>query len=77
MTAVPSPREKTDIHVSDNDALITSILSADSCASKSLDHAAIDVALHRFPFSLVWSPIPILTWFLPFVGHLGIADSKG
>ena len=60
-----------------NLSLITSILSADSCASKSLDHAAIDVALHRFPFSLVWSPIPILTWFLPFVGHLGIADSKG
>ncbi|KAH7469089.1 Transmembrane protein 222 [Phytophthora ramorum] len=39
--------------------------------------ATIDVAVHRFPFCIVWSPIPILTWFLPFIGHLGLADSKG
>lgn len=39
--------------------------------------ARIDPAIGRFPFCLVWSPIPILTWVLPFIGHLGIADSKG
>lgn len=32
---------------------------------------------HRFPHSLVWTPIPILTWFLPFIGHLGITNSAG
>lgn len=25
----------------------------------------------RFPFSVVWTPIPVLTWFFPFIGHLG------
>lgn len=37
----------------------------------------IDAAVGKFPCCLVWSPIPILTWFLPFIGHLGIADSTG
>ncbi|KAA6387898.1 MAG: hypothetical protein EZS28_016577 [Streblomastix strix] len=31
----------------------------------------------RFPFSVVWTKIPLLTWVLPFIGHLGICDSKG
>lgn len=39
--------------------------------------AAVDPANQRFPFCIVWSPIPVLTWFLPFVGHLGIANSEG
>lgn len=30
-----------------------------------------------YPLAIVWSPIPVLTWLLPFVGHLGIATSDG
>ena len=37
----------------------------------------IDYDAHRYPFCLVWTPIPLLTWIFPFIGHLGIADSKG
>ncbi|CAH8431901.1 unnamed protein product [Schistosoma bovis] len=33
--------------------------------------------LHRFPYSIVWTPIPLLTWFFPFIGHMGIANSYG
>ena len=29
------------------------------------------------PLALVWTPIPPISWFLPFVGHLGITDSRG
>lgn len=28
-------------------------------------------------FSIVWSPLPPITWILPFIGHMGIADSHG
>jgi hypothetical protein len=28
-------------------------------------------------YCIVWSPLPVITWFLPFIGHLGIADSQG
>lgn len=32
---------------------------------------------NRYPFCIVWSPIPILTWVWPFIGHMGIALSSG
>jgi len=28
-------------------------------------------------FCIVWSPLPLITWFIPFIGHTGIADSRG
>ena len=29
------------------------------------------------PLSVVWTPIHPITWCCPFVGHMGITDSKG
>lgn len=26
-----------------------------------------------YPFCIVWTPIPLVTWIVPFVGHLGAA----
>lgn len=26
---------------------------------------------------VVWTPIPVLSWLLPFFGHIGVADSQG
>lgn len=31
----------------------------------------------RLPFCIVWTPIPVLTWILPIVGHMGITTSSG
>ncbi|EIE26314.1 DUF778-domain-containing protein [Coccomyxa subellipsoidea C-169] len=31
----------------------------------------------QFPFCVVWTPIPVISWLLPFVGHMGICTSKG
>lgn len=31
----------------------------------------------RFPCSVVWTPIPCITWLLPFVGHMGICNTEG
>jgi hypothetical protein len=39
--------------------------------------ASMDVGRGRYPFALVWTPIPFISWLLPFVGHLGICDSRG
>ena len=30
-----------------------------------------------FPFSIVYTPIPLVTWVLPFVGHVGVCSSSG
>ncbi|VDM69881.1 unnamed protein product [Strongylus vulgaris] len=37
----------------------------------------IDVQRHRFPFCIVWTPLPLITWIFPLIGHMGIATSKG
>eukprot|EP00249_Psilotum_nudum_P017183 c26199_g1_i1 orf=385-1092(-) len=31
----------------------------------------------RFPFCIVWTPLPIVSWLAPFVGHIGICQEDG
>jgi hypothetical protein len=28
-------------------------------------------------FTILWSPLPPITWLVPFIGHVGIANSRG
>ncbi|CAF4620544.1 unnamed protein product, partial [Rotaria magnacalcarata] len=37
----------------------------------------IDMVRVRYPHCIVWTPIPLLTWFFPFIGHIGIARTDG
>ena len=37
----------------------------------------IDLDAERYPFCIVWTPLPVVSWFLPLIGHTGVADSKG
>ncbi|CAF1029987.1 unnamed protein product [Adineta steineri] len=37
----------------------------------------IDPKRVRYPHCIVWTPIPVLTWLFPFVGHMGIARTDG
>jgi hypothetical protein len=39
--------------------------------------AKIEPEKARFPFCIVWTPLPLISWFLPFIGHTGIAMSDG
>lgn len=32
---------------------------------------------NRIPFSIVWTPLPLITWLFPIIGHTGITDSEG
>ncbi len=32
----------------------------------------IDIKRNRYPYSIVWTPLPCISWFLPFIGHTGI-----
>ena len=32
---------------------------------------------NRYPFCIVWTPIPFLTYIFPYIGHTGIANSEG
>ena len=37
----------------------------------------IDHERQRYPYCIIWTPIPCLTWLFPFIGHMGIAMSSG
>jgi len=37
----------------------------------------IDHFRGRYPHSLVWTPITVITWFFPIFGHIGIAYTNG
>ncbi|KAK9165421.1 hypothetical protein Scep_000612 [Stephania cephalantha] len=37
----------------------------------------IDPRSARFPCCIVWTPLPVLSWFIPFIGHIGICREDG
>lgn len=37
----------------------------------------IDPGRARFPRCIVWSPLPVISWFIPFIGHVGICREDG
>nr|CAI5860580.1 unnamed protein product [Callosobruchus analis] len=39
--------------------------------------SSIDFTKDKYPCCIVWTPIPLLTWLFPFIGHMGIAMSNG
>lgn len=45
--------------------------------NRDLHCRGIDQQAHRYPHSIVWTPIPLLTWVAPFVGHVGICCTEG
>ncbi|KFM69502.1 Transmembrane protein 222, partial [Stegodyphus mimosarum] len=47
-------------------------VDAADCEVPLMDHKE-----SRYPFCVVWTPIPILTWLCPIIGHMGIAMSTG
>ena len=37
----------------------------------------IDNIKQRYPYSIVWTPIPCISWLIPSIGHAGICNSDG
>lgn len=37
----------------------------------------INPKVARFPCCLVWTPLPIVSWLAPFIGHVGICREDG
>jgi len=34
----------------------------------------IDPISQLFPYCIVWTPLPLISWFIPFIGHTGICS---
>ncbi|TXG59738.1 hypothetical protein EZV62_014311 [Acer yangbiense] len=37
----------------------------------------MDPSRARYPCCIVWSPLPVISWLIPFVGHIGICREDG
>lgn len=37
----------------------------------------VDPKRARFPCCIVWTPLPIVSWLAPYIGHMGIALEDG
>lgn len=37
----------------------------------------IDPRRARFPCCIVWCPLPVISWLVPFIGHIGICREDG
>lgn len=37
----------------------------------------IDPRRSRFPHCIVWTPLPVISWLIPFIGHVGICREDG
>ncbi|XP_021823988.1 protein REVERSION-TO-ETHYLENE SENSITIVITY1 isoform X4 [Prunus avium] len=51
-------------------------------STQSIDHELwpldeIDPKKAKFPCCLVWTPLPIVSWLAPFIGHVGICREDG
>ena len=44
---------------------------------RAVSVSKIDVENARFPCCIVWTPLPLIGWFLPCIGHTGIGMSNG
>jgi hypothetical protein len=55
----------------------TSSAAADKTGAVPQKLPLPDPAGNRYPCCIVWSPLPLITLFIPFIGHLGICDSEG
>jgi hypothetical protein len=66
----------TAIPVEDSSKPKQTVMSDDSFIP-NVSNDRVDVDHVRYPHCLVWTPIPVLTWLFPFVGHMGIARTDG
>ena len=46
-------------------------------ASEITSQKNIDLRSSHFPYCIVWTPIPILTYIIPCIGHTGVGNSSG
>lgn len=58
----------------DSDADTENQLMAEGSSSLNFQ---IDPKRARFPCCIVWTPLPVISWLVPFVGHIGICREDG
>mmetsp|Transcript_9066 Transcript_9066/g.13506 ORF Transcript_9066/g.13506 Transcript_9066/m.13506 type:complete len:190 (+) Transcript_9066:163-732(+) len=56
---------------------IENVKNSTELLNNSTVNMKIDHSLQKYPYCIVWSPLPVISWFFPFIGHTGIGSSNG
>uniref|UniRef100_A0A8C4T813 Transmembrane protein 222b n=2 Tax=Erpetoichthys calabaricus TaxID=27687 RepID=A0A8C4T813_ERPCA len=78
--APPSQEERVglDPELRPTRSVMAEVVSADANMKQfNSGFERMDVERSRFPYCIVWTPIPVLSWLFPFIGHMGICTSTG
>ena len=75
---------KTDLEEEDDkESKITKSDDNENCENKEKSmtrfkpKVKLDMEKQRYPYCIVWTPLPCFTWLFPSIGHVGICTSKG
>ena len=53
------------------------LITLNSNTQLNINTKNINAQKNRYPYCIVWTPIPFLTYIIPSIGHTGIATSEG
>ena len=53
------------------------LITLNSNTKLNINTKKINAQKNRYPYCIVWTPIPFLTYIIPSIGHTGIATSEG
>ncbi|KAG7245244.1 hypothetical protein INR49_023817 [Caranx melampygus] len=57
--------------------MMADVVEKDTMKNYHIASEKINPETSRYPYCIVWTPIPVLSWLLPFIGHMGICTSTG
>ncbi|TRY95969.1 hypothetical protein DNTS_026795, partial [Danionella cerebrum] len=74
--ALQLPGSKTnEVHFSQ--LVMADAVVVETMKNYNIAFERIDPSISRYPYCIVWTPIPVLSWLFPFIGHMGICTSTG
>ena len=71
-------QNKDEINVMKQDEEINKdLIILNSNTQLNINTKKINSQKNRYPYCIVWTPIPFITYLIPSIGHTGIATSEG
>ena len=67
----------TDTNISQNEYIYENEKDLMFNKNNAPKKTTIDTIRQRYPYSIVWTPIPCISWLIPSIGHAGICNSDG
>ncbi|KAH7301386.1 hypothetical protein KP509_23G023000 [Ceratopteris richardii] len=71
----PEPTVLTILHHSHDQEALQHLV--DSSAEATFADFASEFSHDQFPHSIVWTPLPAVSWLAPFLGHVGVRREDG